>query len=103
MAFSSRCAAVPRQWLPFLGPKLGLAKVLYSLATDPDDFDIHNVFPTVTSLGRLLGHEQPLSPHAGGAGVRVEEAINRTMGELVERYAFFAYEGSGAIVASFNE
>jgi ribosomal protein S12 methylthiotransferase accessory factor len=102
MTFSSRCT-VPRQWLPFLGPKLGIAKVLYSLATDPDDFDIHNVFPTVTSLGRLLGHEQPLSPHAGGAGIRLEEATNRAMGELVERYAFFAYDGSGAIVASFNE
>jgi ribosomal protein S12 methylthiotransferase accessory factor len=102
MRFASK-HTVPDQWLPFLGPKLGMAKALYSVATDADDFDVHNVFPAVTSLGRLLGHDQSLSPHAGGAGLRLEEATNRAMGELVERYAWFAYEGSGCVVASFKE
>jgi len=94
---------VPRQWLPFLGPKLGLAKGLYHLAADPDDFDLHQVFPTLASVGRLLGHRHELDPRAGGAGVTVEDAINRAMGELLERYAFFAYDGASRILLSYRE
>jgi ribosomal protein S12 methylthiotransferase accessory factor len=94
---------VPRQWLPFLGPKLGLAKTLFQLAVDPDDFDLHQVFPTLTSVGRLLGHQHALDPRAGGAGVRFEHAVNRAMGELLERYAFFAYEGTSPMLLSYRE
>jgi ribosomal protein S12 methylthiotransferase accessory factor len=94
---------VPRQWLPFLGPKLGLAKGLYHLAADPDDFDLHQVFPTLTSVARLLDHEHALDPRAGGTGTRLSDAINRAMGELLERYAFFAYDGTSQISLSYRE
>lgn len=94
---------VPHRWLPFLGPKLGLAKALYHLAADPDDFDLHQVFPTLTSVGRLLGHEHALDPRAGGAGIRLQDAVNRAMGELLERYAFFVYEGTSPVLLSHRE
>lgn len=94
---------IPNRWLPFFGPKLGLAKVLYSLATDPDDLDLHQVFPAVTSMGRLLCHEHSLDPHAGGAGLKFEEAVNRAMGELLERYALFACDGGSPTFASYLE
>jgi ribosomal protein S12 methylthiotransferase accessory factor len=94
---------VPRQWLPFLGPKLGLATGLYHLAADPDDFDLHQVFPTVTAVARLLGHQHALNPRAGGAGTRLEDAMNRAMGELLERYAFFAYDGTSQVLLSYRE
>jgi ribosomal protein S12 methylthiotransferase accessory factor len=94
---------VPAQWLPFLGPKLGLAKALYDLAIDPDDFDVHHVFPALTKIDRLLCHEHDLDPRAGGAGVSLEEATNRTMGELLERYAFFAYDGPADRALSYQE
>ena len=93
-------AAIPPRWLPFLGRRLGLAKGLSRLSVDPDDFDLHHVFPTPTSLGRLLGHAGELEPRAGGAGFRLEDGIDRAMGELLERYASLAYDGAGRIVSS---
>ncbi len=95
--------SVPARWLPFVGPKLGLAKALYHLAMDPDDFDLHQVFPILTSVDRLLGHEHALDPRAGGAGIRLEDAMNRAMGELLERYAFFAYDGTSRLSLSYRE
>ena len=91
------------RWLPFLGPKLGLAKALRSLAIDPDDFDLHQVFPVVTSLAGLLDDQGEFEPRAGGAAITLEGAINRAMGELLERYASFVYEGANRSVASYTE
>jgi ribosomal protein S12 methylthiotransferase accessory factor len=95
--------SIPKRWWPFVGPKLGLAKGLRSPAIDPDDFDLHHVFPTVTSLARLLGHQYALNPRAGGAGIALEEAIDRAMGELLERYASFAYDGASPMLLSYSE
>ncbi len=92
--------AVPQQWLPFVGRKLGLAKGLSRLSVDPEDFELHHIFPTTTSLGRLLGDMRELEPRAGGAGLGLEDAINRAMGELLERYASLAYDGTSRIVSS---
>ncbi len=92
--------AVPRQWLPFLGRKLGLAKSISDLAIDPDDFRLHHAFPATTSLARLMGHAGTFEPRAGGAGVELDDAINRAMGELVERYASLAYDGAARVVSS---
>jgi ribosomal protein S12 methylthiotransferase accessory factor len=94
---------VPAQWLPFLGGKLGIAKALYCLATDPEDLQLHHVFPVVTSLGPLLGQPHTFDPHAGGAGHRLEDTINRAMGELLERYASFAYVGASRALATYAE
>lgn len=94
---------VPAQWLPFVGLKVGMAKALYSLATDPDDFQLHHVFPIVTSLGLLLGHQQMFDPHAGGAGTRLQDSINRAMGELLERYASFAYIGTNRMFTTYKD
>jgi ribosomal protein S12 methylthiotransferase accessory factor len=91
---------IPRQWLPFVGKKLGLAKSLSYLSVDPDDYDFHHVFPAATSLGSVLSDTRPFQPRAGGAGIRHEDAVNRAMGELLERYASLAYQGTGRIVAS---
>ena len=91
---------VPQQWVPFLGRRLGLAKGLSLLSIDPDDFDLHHVFPATTSLSRLLGRTSEFEPRAGGAGIRLEDAINRAMGELLERYASLACDGTGRIVCS---
>ena len=96
-------SAVPQQWLPFVGRKLGLAKGLFRLSVDPEDFELHHAVPTTTSLGRLLGDARELEPRAGGAGLRLEDAINRAMGELLERYASLAYDGAARIVCSHKE
>jgi ribosomal protein S12 methylthiotransferase accessory factor len=100
---TARSSDVHRRWLPFLGTKLGLAKALYSLSRDPDDFDLYNVSPIATSFGRLLGYEQELNPRAGGAGTRLADAVNAAMGELLERYAAFAYDGADRILLSYSE
>ena len=94
--------SLPRQWLPFVGRKLGLAKGLSCLSIDPEDFDLHHVFPTVTALGKLLGDARELEPRAGGAGIGLADATNRAMGELLERYACLAYDGTGRIVSSYK-
>ena len=99
---SSSKPVIAQLWLPFLGKKMGLAKGLSSLLIDPDDFDLHHVFPATTSLSRLLAHPCEFEPRAGGAGMRLGDAINRAMGELVERYASLAYEGTGRIVSSLE-
>ena len=93
-------SAIPQQWLPFVGRKLGLAKGLSRLSVDPEDFELHHAIPATTSLGRLLGDARELEPRAGGAGLRLEDAINRAMGELLERYASLAYDGTGSVVCS---
>jgi ribosomal protein S12 methylthiotransferase accessory factor len=93
---------IPRHWLPFVGTRVGLAKRLSTFPVDPDDFDLHHVFPTPTSLARLLGRDGELEPRAGGAGFSLEEAANRAMGELLERYASLAYDGAGCLVSSYN-
>ena len=93
---------IPHRWLPFVGARLGLAKRLSTFPVDPEDFDLHHVFPAPTSLARLLGYDGELEPRAGGAGVSLEEAANRAMGELLERYASLAYDGSGCLVSSYN-
>jgi len=100
---TARPTNVHQRWLPFWGAKLGLAKALYSLARDPDDFELYNVSPISTSFGRLLGYEQELNPRAGGAGAKLADAVNAAMGELLERYAAFAYEGSDGILLSYRE
>lgn len=82
---------------------MGLAKSLSTLAVDPDDFDVHHVFPDTTSLSRLLGVLGPIEPRAGGAGLHLADATNRAMGELLERYAAFAYGDSPRLVASYRE
>jgi thiazole/oxazole-forming peptide maturase SagD family component len=41
----------------------------------------------LTGVHHLLGYEQPMSYHIGGSGVFLEEALIRTLGETVERYA----------------
>lgn len=102
MIASSRCR-VSNRWQQFLGPKLGLAKGLRCLAIDPDEFKLHHVLPVVTSLSRLMGYPDPFEPRAGGAGSTLEDAVNRAMGELLERYASFAYDGSGRTVMSYTE
>jgi ribosomal protein S12 methylthiotransferase accessory factor len=102
MTAPSSCG-IPDRWLRFLGPKLGLAKGLRCLAIDPDDFDLHHVIPVVTSLARLLGRQHAFDPRAGGAGCSLEDAINRAMGELLERYACFAYDGINRTVSSYAE
>jgi ribosomal protein S12 methylthiotransferase accessory factor len=94
--------AIPPQWLPFIGRKLGLAKSLSSLSADPEDFELHHVFPTTTSIGELLGDKRHFEPRAGGTGIRLEDAVDRAMGELLERYASLAYEGTGRTVSSFR-
>ena len=91
---------VPQQWLPFVGRKLGLAKGLTRLSVDPEDIELHHVFPITTSLGRLLSDSREFEPRAGGAGIRLGDAINRAMGELLERYASLAYNGTNRIVSS---
>jgi ribosomal protein S12 methylthiotransferase accessory factor len=95
-------AAIPPQWLPFVGRRLGLVKLLSRLSVDPEDFDIHHVFPTKTALGDLLGDPREFEPRAGGAGLTREDAVNRAIGELLERYAALAYQGNGRITSSFN-
>jgi ribosomal protein S12 methylthiotransferase accessory factor len=72
------------------------------LSVDPEDFDLYHIVPTATSLGRLLGNMREFEPRAGGAGVRLEDAINRGMGELLERYASLGYNGPGPIVSSYE-
>jgi ribosomal protein S12 methylthiotransferase accessory factor len=99
MRGSSKPVIAPR-WLPFLGKKMGLAKGLSVLSVDPDEFDLHHVFPAATSLNRLLGRSGEFEARAGGAGIRLADAINRAMGELVERYASLAFDGPGRIVCS---
>ena len=38
---------------------------------------------------------------AGGVGIRLEDAIDRAMGELLERYASLAFDGGDRIVSSY--
>jgi ribosomal protein S12 methylthiotransferase accessory factor len=95
-----RTPAVPPLWLPFIGRRLGLAKSLFHLSIDPEDLDVHHVFPTISSLGGILGDTKEFEPRAGGAGISFDDAINRAMGELLERYAAFAFEGTGRIAAT---
>jgi len=92
--------SIPPRWLPFVGKKLGLAKGLTSLSVDPEDFELHHVIPTPTSFGRLLDDTRKFDGRAGGAGFHLEDAINRGMGELLERYASLAYGGTDRIVSS---
>jgi len=96
----ARNRAVPPRWLPFLGRKLGLAKELLDMAVDPEDLDLHHVFPTTPSLGKLLDRPGEFAPRAGGAGVELPHAIDRAMGELLERYALLAYESGDRIVTT---
>ena len=63
---------------------------------------MYHVFPTTTKLGELLGHMREFEPRAGGAGMGLSDAINRAMGELLERYACLAYQGTRRIVSSYN-
>jgi ribosomal protein S12 methylthiotransferase accessory factor len=95
-------AAIPPQWLPFVGRRLGLVRLLSRLSVDPEDFDIHHVIPTETALGNLLGDPREFEPRAGGAGFTHEDAVNRAIGELLERYAALAYRGYGRITSSFD-
>jgi ribosomal protein S12 methylthiotransferase accessory factor len=97
---SERYRSVPARWLPFLGRKLGLAKELLDMCVDPEDLDLHHVFPTTTSLGKLLGRRGEFAPRAGGAGVELPQAVDRAMGELLERYASLAYEGDDKVVTT---
>lgn len=92
---------IPRRWLPFVGQKLGMVKSLFDMSVDPDDFDLHHVFPTATSLGRLLGRDSGFEARAGGVGIRLNDAIDRAMGELLERYASLAFDGGDRIVSSY--
>ena len=94
---------LPKQWLPFIGPKLGVAKAVYSLAIDPDDLAVHQVFPATTSLSRLLNYQGDINPRAGGAGTTLLGATNCAMGELLERYASFAQDGRDRIVLTYRE
>jgi ribosomal protein S12 methylthiotransferase accessory factor len=94
--------SVPAQWLPFIGRRLGLAKRLFQLSIDPEDLALHHIFPTTNSLGGILGDMREFEPRAGGAGIAFDDAINRAMGELLERYAAFAYQGTGVIVSSWE-
>jgi ribosomal protein S12 methylthiotransferase accessory factor len=100
---ASAAGGVPARWLPFLGAKLGVVRGLYDLATDPDDPALHHVLPTATSLGRLLGRSEAPDLHAGGAGTTLADAVNRAMGELLERYACFADDGGDRIVGTYEE
>ena len=93
--------SIPRRWLPFVGRKLGMVKSLFDLTIDPDDFDLHHVFPTPTSLGSLLGRGGGFEARAGGVGIRLDDAIDRAMGELLERYASLAFDGGDRIVSSY--
>jgi ribosomal protein S12 methylthiotransferase accessory factor len=94
---------IAKQWLPFLGRRLGLGKKLSVLSVDPDDFALHHVFPTSTSLAKLLGFPGNFDPRAGGVGIVLGEAVNRAMGELLERYASLAYGEAGRVVCSRKE
>jgi ribosomal protein S12 methylthiotransferase accessory factor len=97
---SANNRVVSRRWLPFLGRKLGLAKELLDMSVDPDDLDLYHVIPTTTSVGKLLGGPTDFSPRAGGAGIELSHAIDRAMGELLERYASLAYRGDDRIVTT---
>jgi ribosomal protein S12 methylthiotransferase accessory factor len=100
-----RCSrlAIPPCWLPFLGSRAGLAKSLTTLTVDPDDFDVHHVVPSSASLGRLLSYPGEFEPRAGGVGATLSDAVNRAMGELVERYASLAYDGANRTISTYEE
>jgi len=100
---SGRRSEIPSQWLPFVGRRLGLARALSVLPDDPEDLDLYHVVPTLSSIGPLLGDSRQLEPRAGGADVGLEGAVNRAMGELLERYAALAYDGTGKVVASYRD
>jgi len=100
---SRRRSEIPSQWLPFVGRKLGLARMLTVLPDDPEDPDLYHVVPTLSSIGPLLGDSRRLEPRAGGADVGLEGAVNRAMGELLERYAALAYDGTEKVVASYRD
>src|ERR1700724_619725 len=97
---SARNRAVSPRWLPFLGRKLGLAKELLDMSVDPEDLDLYHVFPTTTSLGKLLGFPGEFTARAGGAGIELSHAIDRAMGELLERYASLAYQSDDKVVTT---
>jgi ribosomal protein S12 methylthiotransferase accessory factor len=98
-----RRAPILPQWLPFIGERLGFVRRLSTLSIDPEDFDLHHVFPTVTSLARLINQTSEFEPRAGGAGVGLDEAVNRAMGELLERYSAYAFESIGKVVSTYRE
>jgi ribosomal protein S12 methylthiotransferase accessory factor len=100
---TKRRAPILPQWLPFIGDRLGLVRRLYTLSIDPEDFDLHHVFPVITSLGRLVDRTGEFEPRAGGAGVGLNEAVNSAMGELLERYSAFACESNGKVVSTYGE
>jgi ribosomal protein S12 methylthiotransferase accessory factor len=95
--------ALRQYWLPFVGSRLGLAKGLSYLLVDPEDFDLHHCFPIIAALSELLNYPREFQPRAGGAGITFEDAVDRAMGELLERYASVAYQDDSRIIASFNE
>ncbi|HUN39349.1 MAG TPA: YcaO-like family protein [Acetobacteraceae bacterium] len=95
-------SSIPSQWLPFIGNRLGLAKRLCSVAADPEDLDLHQVFPVTAPLARLLDDSREFEPRAGGTGVFLSDAISRAMGELLERYAALAFKGGRRMVASYK-
>src|ERR1700675_3035033 len=98
-----RKAPILPQWLPFIGERLGFVRRLSTLSIDLEDFDLHHVFPTTTSLGRLVDETSEFEARAGGAGVYLNEAVNRAMGELLERYSAFARGSIGKIVSTYRE
>ena len=98
-----RRASILPQWLPFIGERLGFVRRLSTMSIDPEDFDLHHVFPATTSLGRLAGHTSEFEPRAGGAGVDLNEAVNSAMGELLERYSAFACRSIGKVVSTYRE
>lgn len=96
-------SGIGRQWQPFVGRKLGLARVLSVLPGDPEDLDLYHVVPALASIGVLLDDSRPLEPRAGGTDLSLEGAVDRAMGELLERYAALAYDGKGKVVSSYRK
>jgi ribosomal protein S12 methylthiotransferase accessory factor len=94
--------SIPPKWLPFVGNRLGIVKRLSVLSIDPEDLGLHHVFPSTTSLARLLNDTRQFEPRAGGAGICLSDAVNRAVGELLERFASLAYEGTAKIVSSYS-
>ena len=74
-----------------VGTKTGLASALHTILRDKNDPKLYNVSANNAALERLFNLKKEVSLRAGSMSPNKEEAMNKAVGELVERYCWVTY------------
>jgi ribosomal protein S12 methylthiotransferase accessory factor len=94
---------LPADLITLIGEKTGIVQRIFECHLERDDPEIFNCSIVQPALERLFKTQFELEFRAGAAGLTLQDAMMRAIGEAVERYAACFYDEESIVFATYRE